>query len=50
MPRRSNENRKQTASPHQQRIRFLTGFFLFLIMAVTIGLFLLINHSSLAGH
>jgi hypothetical protein len=41
---------KRAPSEHQKRIRFLTGLFLFIVIAVTIGLFLLINRSSLAAH
>jgi len=41
---------KRTPSPHQKRIRFLTGMFVFIIIAVTVGLLLLVNRSSLAAH
>jgi hypothetical protein len=49
MPRRPKMS-KRAPSPHQKRIRFLTGLALSIIIVATIGLFLLANRTSLASH
>jgi len=50
MARKGNQQRTRKPSVHQKRIRFLTGLSIFLIIAVTITLFLIENRASLATH
>jgi hypothetical protein len=43
MPNRPNRRLQRLPSDHEKRIRFFTGLFIFIIILLTVGLFLLIN-------
>jgi hypothetical protein len=41
---------RRALSEHQKRIRFLTGLFIFIIVALTVLLLLVVNRASLLAH
>jgi len=45
MPKRAIQKLKRSLSDHQKRIRFFTGFFLFIIAAVTFLIYWFANRN-----